>query len=570
MKSRFASLVRLFVRSTFDLSLPSRRELKTPKGVLKTIGVAFLAIFVVADIGLVLAESGIAQYKALKPLGLQDLMLFNSSTSAFLIVFVFSFLTALSLFSTSAAEAPFLSMPIPPAEHLGAKMVTVYLLECLFGILLFIIPVIIYGIYEAKPFLFWVGGLLNALAIPSMPTAVAYLILIPLMNASKAFRSRNTILYVSGFVGIVFALAFNIFIQSNMNLTPAEAAGAAAAASAPGGLGARVSDSLITKVGKFCAPSFLAWKALTADSWLWSLLATLGNFALGAAVAVPVALFLGKPYVHCLQHFGESTLVREKTGAGSDSGARTNVYRRKSTLWALVGREFNLMNREPVYFLNGPFVVLLLPLIFLVMYFVQRSSLQPAVAALAPTLAGPGGYLIPAAFGAFLSLSTSIADSAVSRDAQSLSWMKSLPISARQYFGAKFLHAEVFSIIGSLIGAPAAGIFLSIGAGDIAVGFALSLAVSVCMNLGGLWLDAAMPRLKWNNPVAALKQNPNVVVGLFAGVGVLVGLGYLCSILQLPRYGYAVAIGGLAVAAGAAMGVAFDHWAVARYRRLEA
>lgn len=568
MKSRFVSLVRLFVKSTFDLSLPSRRELKTPKGALKTIGVIFLAIFVAADIGLVLAESGIAQYKALKPLGLQDLMLFNSSTAAFLIVFVFSFLTALSLFSTSAAEASFLSMPIPPAEHLGAKMVTVYLLECVFGILLFIIPVIIYGIYEAKPFLFWLGGLLNAFALPLMPTAAAYLILVPLMNASKVFRNRNTILYVSGFVGIGVALAFNVFLQSNMNLTAVEATGVMA--SNPGDLGASFSGSLITKVGKFCIPSFLAWKALTSGSWLWSLLATLGNFALGAAVAVPVALLLGKPYVHCLQHFGESTLVREKAGPHSNSSAKTNVYRRKSTMWALVEREFNLMNREPVYFLNGPFVVLLLPLIFLVMYFVQRSSLQPAVAALEPTLAGPEGYLIPAAAGAFLGLSTSIADSAVSRDAQSLSWMKSLPISARQYFGAKFLHAELFSIIGSLIGALAAGIFLSIGADDIAIGFALSLIVSVCMNLGGLWLDAAMPRLKWNNPIAALKQNPNVVVGLFAGMGVLVGIGYLCSIIQLSRYGYAVAIGGIAVAAGIAMGVAFDHWAVARYRSLEA
>ncbi|MCE5257054.1 MAG: hypothetical protein LLF89_09455, partial [Spirochaetaceae bacterium] len=99
MKSRFASLAWLFTRTTLDLSLPSRREMKTAKGLLKTIGILFLAAFVIADIGYVLVQSSLAQYGALKPFGLQNIMFFNASTSALLIVFVFSFLMALSLFS---------------------------------------------------------------------------------------------------------------------------------------------------------------------------------------------------------------------------------------------------------------------------------------------------------------------------------------------------------------------------------------------------------------------------------------------------------------------------------------
>ncbi|MCE5256356.1 MAG: hypothetical protein LLF89_05855 [Spirochaetaceae bacterium] len=567
MKSRFASLAWLFTRTTLDLSLPSRRELKTAKGLLKTMGILFLAAFVIVDIGYVLVQSSLAQYGALKPLGLQNIMLFNASTSALLIVFVFSFLMALSLFSSSGAETAFLSMPIPPAELLAAKMLTVYLLECLFGIIVFLVPVFIFGINESKPGLFYLWGLLNALVLPVAPTALAYALLIPLMNASKVFRNRNVMLYVGGFIGVAFALTFNYYLQSNMSLAPADAASGAVLA---GGQGRSVANSLIAQIGRICLPSLLAWKALSAASWPGSLLATLGNLGLGAAIAVPTVLLLGKPYVHCLQHFGESTLTREKPRTRTTAKSSSQAYRQKPVISALVAREFKLMDREPTFFLNGPFVIVLLPLVFIVMYFAQRASLQEAVAELSPLLGGPAAYLIPAAFGVFLGTCASIADTAVSRDAKTLSWMKSLPISARQYFGAKFIHAELFSLTGSALGCAVTGFFLSLGAGDILTGFLLALVASSCLNLAGLWLDAAIPRLKWNNPVAALKQNPNVLIVLFATVGMTVGIGYLCSILQLPRPGYAVAIGAFFLAAGVALGCGFDRWSATRFRKLEA
>ncbi|HNX73234.1 MAG TPA: hypothetical protein PKJ53_03550 [Spirochaetales bacterium] len=582
MSSNFLSLVRLFLRSTFDFSFPSKREAKRPKTIAKTLGIVFLALFLVLDLGFVFVESSIAQYKILKPLGSQDLMLFNASTSAFIMVFIFSLLTALSFFSGAASEAAFLSMPIAPAELLGAKMMTVYLLESLFGVFVFLIPVITYGVYEASPLLYWIAGVLNALAIPIIPSALAYLLLIPLMKASKLFRNHNTIFYVSSFIGVAFALCLNILMQS----------GAGMVAVSPGttqSLGTQgLTNQIMSRIGRLCLPSFLAWKALTVASslrlpalvgspvlsnvlvWLGTLGTTLANFGLGVLVVMPITIFLSKPYAECLMSFGEATLVRQKTGPRFKQDAATNVFRQKSTMRALVQREVRLMNREPSYFLNGPFVVLLIPLILIVVYFTQRASFQEAFGALAPLLEGPGGYLLPAALALFLSLSTSIADSALSRDAHALAWIKSLPISARQYFGAKIVHAELFSVASCLVGVAVMRVFLPVTTTDTLIGLVLALVVSFALNMGGLWLDVAFPRLKWNNPIAALKQNPNVVIWLFAGVALLFGLGYLCYVLKLPRYGYALGLAAVFAVADLALWVAFDRWSSIRYENLEA
>ncbi len=587
MSSNFLSLVRLFLRSTFDFSLPSKSELKRPKTIAKTLGIVFLGIFLILDLGFVFVESSIAQYKILKPLGLQDLMLFNASTAAFIMVFVFSLLTALSFFSGAASEAAFLSMPIAPAELLGAKMMTVYLLESLFGILVFLIPVITYGVYEASPILYWIAGALNAFAIPIIPTALAYLLLVPLTKASKLFRNRNTIFYVSSFIGVAFALCLNILMQSGA-WTIAVSPGTAQSISTQSSATQNLTNQIMTRIGKLCLPSFLAWKALTVASslrlpalvgspalsnvlvWFGTLGTTLANFGLGVLVVVPITIFLSKPYTESLMSFGEATLIRQKAGSRFKQNAATNVFRQKSTMRALVQREVKLMNREPSYFLNGPFVVLLLPLILIVVYFAQRPSFQEAFGALAPLLEGPGGYLLPAAFALFLSLSTSIADSALSRDAHALAWIKSLPISARQYFGAKILHAEFFSVASCFVGVAVMRLFLPITTTDILIGLALALVASFALNMGGLWLDVAFPRLKWNNPIAALKQNPNVVIWLFAGAALLFGLGYLCFVLKLPRYGYALGLAAVFAIADLALWVAFDRWSAIRYERLEA
>jgi ABC-2 type transport system permease protein len=165
-----------------------------------------------------------------------------------------------------------------------------------------------------------------------------------MMNASALFRNKNFIIYLGGFVGIGLALAFNFYIQGTM--TRLQDASFAALFAAP--------DSFLSRVGRAWIPSLLVWKSLSRAGDFLGFLALLGNFALGFAVLALVVFFLGKPYLRSIQVFGETSFSRGRK--------RRKPEYEKPKAPVSFGREIRLMNREPIFFINGPFIVILLPI----------------------------------------------------------------------------------------------------------------------------------------------------------------------------------------------------------------
>lgn len=92
------------------------------KAVAKAVGIALLALLVTADIGGIFFMTNWAMYRALKPEGLQGLLILNSAMSASLLVFILGFATALSTYCLSSAETLMLTLPARPSHVLGAKI----------------------------------------------------------------------------------------------------------------------------------------------------------------------------------------------------------------------------------------------------------------------------------------------------------------------------------------------------------------------------------------------------------------------------------------------------------------
>ncbi|MCX7027248.1 MAG: hypothetical protein NT061_07175 [Spirochaetes bacterium] len=556
MRQRFASLVFLHLKSSFGFSLPTKAELRKPKTLLMTIGIGIGALAILADLGTVFTMLSLEMYKALAPAGLQSLILLNSATTAALLVFVMAFMMALSMFSTAGIESSFLSLPILPRELLAAKMILVYVADAALGLLVMGVSLAVYGFKESPPLLFYLDGIIDALALPLLPIALSYLILVPATKASKLFRNRNFILYIGGFLGLSMALAFNLYIQSSMTRLSNPAVLAT--------LGGP--EDFVSRMGKAWLPSWLAWKSLTAVNSFVGPLSALANLAMGLAACAAVALVLGPSYVKSLEAFGESTTKRGKLALGR--GFHRSVLSRRPAIFSLASRESRLMNREPMYFLNGPFIVILMPLILAVMYFAQGDALRQSLGDIGRFLEGPAGYLIPAAFGAFLGSSTSITCTSISRDAKFLPWIRSLPVSPMEFFGAKLIHAEFYSLFGTAVGVGVGALVLGISPLDAAIASLLSLGFSTALNMIGLWLDTAWPRLSWDNPIAALKQNPNAIIVILGTMGLLGGMVGLTLALELPRYGYALLYGAI-IALPIGLWIAlYPEFAKRKYARL--
>ena len=376
----------------------------------------------------------------------------------------------------------------------------------------------------------------------------------PAVRSSRLFRNKNFILYFGGFLGLLVALAFNFYIQSSF----AGLDGTAIAARSGS------AETLVSQLGRAWLPSWLAWKSLAGAGSIIGPLCSLANLAIGLGAGVLVAFVLGPSYVKSLEAFGETTARRGRLALGGKAG----IFTRKQALVSLVAREFRLMQREPMYFLNGPFIVVLMPVILAIMYFAQGDKLHEKLASLLPLMGGPAGYLVPAAFGAFLGSSTSITCTSVSRDARFIPWMRALPVAPGAYFGAKLIHAEFFSIFGTAVAIGTSMILFGTRGLDALAAIILSLGFSTAFNMIGLWLDTAWPRLSWDNPIAALKQNPNAVIVILGDMGLLGGMGALAFALKLPRYGYALLFGSVFILVIALWTLLFPHFMARRYTRL--
>ena len=537
MTTPFLSLSRLYFRSVYGLSGKKAAAKPELKYVLKMIGIGLLAILVTADIGIIFVASNLSMYEALKPQGLQGLLLLNSATSAAMIVFVLGFATALSTYCMSAMETGLLAMPVKPRHLLGAKFLMVYLSEFLFGSLLVGISVVIFGIREGPPAVFYLAGALVALATPLVPLAFAYLIIVPLMSGIRAIRNKNALMVIGGVVGLSFALLFNFYIQS-----------ATARMNDPVWILANYAgpESLIARIGIAYPPSYAAWKTLalcaTPGKGVLGLLVGLAGLAAGIVAAGGSVLLLAGPYAKSLSDFGELSLKR-LTRAGARS-LLDRTMRRKIPIVRLLGREWKLMNREPAYFLNGPFTVILGPIIMGVIYFAQRETYMQLVGSLDAFKASSYAMLAVAAFGTFLGSATSITCTALSRDAKALAYIKALPIDPVAYMGAKFLHGFVVSVAGCAIGALGGAILLGLPALEALGALAIALSAAALIDLVGLWLDTINPRLSWDNPIAALKQNPNSVIVILGVMGLLGGLGALAYVLPMGKAAAATVFGG--------------------------
>jgi ABC-2 type transport system permease protein len=328
-------------------------------------------------------------------------------------------------------------------------------------------------------------------------------------------------------------------------------------------------ESLVTRIGEAYPPALLAWKAMSAPATAGAFVSALALIAVCTAGPALVVLLLSGAYAKSLVGFNESYIRKL-----SRDGAQRFITRRirsGSVFLAMVKREVTLMNREPMYLLNGPFIIVLLPVIIGIMLLVNGDAMfaDPDMAGLSALVSGGFGAVLAALVGTFMGSSTSIACTAVSRDAKALPFIKSLPVKAGTYMLAKFAHAAMFGVFGSMVGVGLIGRALGLDALGLAAGLTVSLSLSTLLNLGGLWLDTANPRLDWDNPIAAMKQNPNAVIAILGTMGVAGGVGYLAFITGMQPGAFALWFGAVPAIVSGVLLVLYPRFAEKRLAQME-
>ena len=376
-----------------------------------------------------------------------------------------------------------------------------------------IIPIlVIFGVYESPGLMFYVYGILGAFSLPVIPVCAVFLILVPIIRVFKFLRRRNVLLMAAAVLGICVMVAFQFFYQTQMAKLDSLGTGTSVMS---------IQDSFLTNIGSAYPPASLFWKSLDGASSFAGLFYSILLAAFVFALFALIVFLLSRMYTKSLIGFNEHSL---KKLSNADQFVQDN-FKQNRMFRTLVKREFNLMNREPVYLFNGPFLIVLFPLIMVIMMIAQSGNSDSPLAFSSIgsfiTLYGskPAMIMVCAVLGAFLGTGTMISATAFSRDSKFLHQIKSLPINAGMFGYAKLCHALIFGAAALVVGTIAPAIILKLPLVNAVLSVFLGAAFIWLFNIMGLYLDTAKPRLKWDTPTAAFKRNPNALIVVFGVMG---------------------------------------------------
>ncbi|MEL3905723.1 MAG: hypothetical protein P1P65_01645 [Treponema sp.] len=500
------------------------------KSVLKLLLAILAAVYIGGCFALVFAVMMVNVYDALKPLGMQRLMFELLMMSLFFLLFIPNFLLTLSTYSAGRFEQNLRAMPIPPHIVFGSKFCAHCLPPIVFSLFFSAVAAEVYGSRGYPSLQFYALLFTGAILFPLPVISLCYLIHIIIMRFTGIFKNTYCVMILTAVLGLFLAAAVNAAAQAASGLRQNSATAAAFIAN----------GKTLTRAAHIALPSRLLAAALTAGTVRETAAAFIPFVLIClAAPALLIAAFSGM-YEKSLAGFGEQTL--KKLSRADRRRFTGSAYVRRPVFTALVLREIHAVNREPAYLLNGPVMIIFFPAIFGIMYLTGSLRFPPEAAGL---IQDGFGALLAGVCGALLASSSSIAATAVSRDAHNLRLIKSLPLPVKPYMQAKLVHAMLFAFIASAAGSGGTVLLFSLSFADLLPGLLISLSAALCSNLLALLLDTAHPKLGWDTPAAAVKQNLNTIVVMFSNAVLLIAAAVTAILTGMPKPLYTLLFSGV-------------------------
>ena len=220
--------------------------------------------------------------------------------------------------------------------------------------------------------------------------------------------------------------------------------------------------------------------------------------------------------------------------------------------------------REPAFFANGPLFVYLFPVIFILSFSIgfiaSGQGLGGLIGAIKESAQGANAEVLElvkyiaaisgAAFTVFSGTFANLATTSFSREGKALNDLKAMPVDFNMIIKVKFWHAMLYvgiaDVISIIIIIAAYILFqvpLSFGQlfAVMLVMTIMAAAVSLLLIFIDMFIDTAHPKLNWENPMMASKQNLNVLWSMLLSM-ITVGVVIVLLVFVLPKKLYALVI----------------------------
>lgn len=516
---------------------------KGPKGIIKAIFLSILAIYVFGVMIGMYTMYMIGTYKYLAESGNQQFMPFISMMVALMVIMFFGFTSVASTYYTGTGEEFLMSLPLTPAQFFGAKFAVSFVSDAIMGVGMFAISSFVYGYNEGlltHP-LFYLGFLVTALVFSITAVFIIYLLFILILYFIPALRKKKVMTVIATILLIAFCMFYG-FLNSSVSISFSNMEFA----------NERIGNS-IDKI--FELSSDIPFFMYISGALNGKVIPILILAAAGSLVIFVLVPLFGNMYIKSLNGFSDvksKKITTEKAAEVIKKDVRSG-----SVFHALFMRDVRNVLREPAFFSNGPLFVFLFPVILgisFVIGFVASgenigeivSELQLKMMEISPQQFVSIKYYVTLGFAAytiFTGTFANIATTSFSREGKSLNDLKAMPVKFDMIVKVKFWHAMLYvgiadvisiillSVLYSLIAIPVTFwefvqmcLFMTLVAGSI----------SILLIFIDMFIDTMNPKLNWETPMAACKQNFNVLWSMLLTM-LTIALVVVLVIVVLPK-----------------------------------
>lgn len=476
--------------------------------------VAFLLIVVYTVVGI---RFLLKEFDTFVALGIGELFLGQGFLIYTLVLLIFSVASIVSQLYFSSDVSIMLRLPISHESIFASKIFSLSLTGLFYACLVTVPLIIRYGMAMGEGFLFYLYALLQIIFVTLLTISLLSLVIVILMRFANRIPKIKSILQFLGMLVILgLTMGFQIWIQKMASAS-----------------GATVSIPEILQQNQQAIYTVMphlriVLGALTGESILMRTLYGLGMF-LAAAAAFFIALRVGTGFlIRGISDNRISPKKHRKVEVG-------RAFKKRSVAMEIARKDLNDIFRTPVYLFNIGLIGILLPL-FMVIPLAFNSGLGeltgflPAV--LAPLkedgfLGGAVGMGAGVLLTFFICSMAQGATTTFTREGKNMWLMETLPITYRDQVKGRIIASFLLSLF-SL--APTALILIVLTKPSLfmLLGYVISSTVAcLFMANGALAIDIRSPKLQWDNPQKAVKQNVNVVIYMLATMIYIVAWGFL-------------------------------------------
>ncbi len=378
-----------------------------------------------------------------------------------------------------------MSWPVDVRAVAASRVFNMYAYNFVYAFLLLMPAGVIYAIMAAPPLWYYPLYLLMILLVPALPTIIGAL-LGTLLTVVTARMKKSSLVSVVVQMVLVFGLM-------------ALSMGSGTALDDPAKL-ANLAEVFRPMIRGIYPPAQWFQDAVTLGSVasvLWLVLLTIGSITL-------LNFWLGKNFVSINSRIkskprGETFVMRRQTRSTKNT--------------ALFLRERKRYFSSSLYVVNTAFGYVMMIAAGVALLVKADEVLKFFEIPEMPKLVA----LIPFVLGWMVSMGSTTA-SAISMEGKSLWIIKSMPVSAREWFAAKLKVTLMLSIPSILITSTLVVIGLRPAFLDAVFVYVLPLVYTFAFSVFGLWLNIRMPRLDWKSEAEAIKQGGAVMVSVFVGM----------------------------------------------------